>query len=163
MEDLFQGEFGVPLHSQVIDNEQAVTVHAVDERIPVLRVHTCQCIEDPGKIRHQYGNAFIQKCIGNTTCKEGLSGSDISPEKKTGRPFFHVVPVFHIFMGKRHLRIDSAVFGKGIIIECLILQATGFHPLDLHLFFLKFSFGFFLLIEFLLASASDGRQEYPVL
>lgn len=88
MEDLFQGEFGVPLHSQVIDNEQAVTVHAVDERIPVLKVHTGQCIEDPGKIRHQYGNAFIQKCIGNTACKEGLSGSDISPIGNAFADFF---------------------------------------------------------------------------
>ena len=81
IENLFHGKFCVSFNPEIIKNQQAVAVQAVDELISLLAEHSCKVIPDSGKVGHQYWNPFFQQRISNASCHKGLSGSNRSPKQ----------------------------------------------------------------------------------
>ena len=83
VEYLLQGKFRAALHTEIVQHQQTVVFKAVNETVPVLRIHPGQRVQNTGEICHQDGDAALDQGVGDTSSKEGFACADIAPKQQS--------------------------------------------------------------------------------
>lgn len=131
VEHLRHGEFRTVLHAEIVKDQKAVGVQALQEVAALAGVDPHELIQQRARPGEQHRDAAIEQVVRDARGEEGLPRADVAPEQQPRAGFEHLRKLLGVGAQLRALRLIAEVVFKRAPRERGVPQAVRFQLADL--------------------------------
>ena len=158
VEHLRHGELRAVLHAEVIEDQEAVSIQALQEGVALAGIDSHELVQQISRHRHQHRDAAVEQGVCDAGGEEGFPCTHAAPQEQPCAGFEHLRKLLDIGAELRALRLVAQIIREGVLPKSGILQTVRFQLPDLRharpaVICLVFTIS---LLRLALAEAEDG-------
>ena len=131
VEHLRHGKLRAVLHAEIIKDQKAVGVQALQEGIALAGVDAHERVQQFARPGHQHRDAAVEQGVRDAGGEEGFPCAHAAPQEQSCAGFEHLRKLLDIGAELRALRLVAQIIREGILPKSGILQPVRFQLPDL--------------------------------